>query len=259
MDNQPARKPGPRRWWLYLSIAAAIALTAYFLFPRATEGQSGAANPGAKSTGKGAAPKSSGKSGSGKAGGARATPVAAATARRGNLNIFVIGLGNVTAYYTVNLRARVDGQIVKVYFREGQMVKEGDPLIDIDPRPYQVQLVQAQGAMARDQANLDNARVDLVRYQNLIQQGAVTKQQLATQYATVKQDEGVVKSDEGAIESAQLQITYSHITAPLSGRIGLRAVDPGNLVQANGTTALATITQLQPIAIIFNMPEDNLP
>ncbi len=266
MDSQPVNKAKPRRWWIYISLLALIGLGAYLLFPRTTEGQSGgggsATGKGASATGTGtgkAGPGSKGGKSRGKGGANRVTPVAAAVARRGNLNIFVIGLGNVTAYNTVNLRARVDGQIMKVYFREGQMVKAGDPLLDIDPRPYEVQLVQAEGAIARDQANLENARVDLVRYQNLIQQGAVTKQQLDTQAATVKQDEGVVKSDQGAVENARLQITYSHITAPLSGRIGLRAVDPGNLVQAAGTAALATITQLQPIAMIFNMPEDNLP
>ena len=248
MNQRPARKLPVHRRWLILLGCLIVAGSAYFLATRTSKAQSTSAptKGSAKTAGKGK-------------GANRATPVAAAIARRGNLNIFVIGLGNVTAYNTVNLRARVDGQIMKVYFREGQMVREGDPLIDIDPRPYQVQLLQAQGSIARDQATLDNARVDLLRYQNLIQQGAVTKQQLDTQVATVKQDEGVVKSDEGAVESANLQINYSHITAPLSGRIGLRAVDPGNLVQAAGTAALATITQLQPIAMIFNMPEDYLP
>ncbi len=253
MGNPQEKNIGRRKWWIYGSVLAVVVLAGYGLFPRVTAGQPGG---GAESSGKGGS-KSSGKGGGKNA--ARPTPVSAATSRRGNLNIFVIGLGNVTAYNTVTVRARVDGQIMKVYFREGQMVRAGEPLIDIDPRPYQVQLTQAEGTMAKDEANLENARVDLTRYQNLVQQGAVTKQQLDTQVATVKQDEGVVKSDQGAIDNAKLQITYSHITAPLSGRIGLRGVDPGNLVQAAGTTTLATITQLQPIAMIFNMPEDNLP
>jgi multidrug efflux system membrane fusion protein len=254
--NPNTTNPNRRRWWFYAALVFTAGLLTYFLFPRVTAGQSAPAADG-KSSGKGSSAKGGGKGGKGAA--ARVTPVSAATVRRGNLNIFVIGLGNVTAYNTVSIRARVDGQIMKVYFREGQMVHAGEPLIDIDPRPYQVQLTTAEGTMAKDQANLDNARLDLVRYQNLIQQGAVTKQQLDTQAATVKQDEGVVKSDQGAIDNAKLQLVYSHITAPLSGRIGLRGVDPGNLVQAASTTALATITQLQPIAVLFNMPEDNLP
>ncbi len=249
MSSEPEKPNKQRRWWIWIASGLLILIAIYFLFPRHAESQSkGANNSTGKKTGKGA----------GKAG-PRAVPVAVAKAHRGDIPIYVTGLGNVTAYNTVTVRTRVDGELINVAFREGQMVKQGDPLAEIDPRPYQVQLTQAEGQMARDQATLENARIDLQRYLNLIQQNAVTRQQVDTQVATVKQSEGTVKSDQGAIDNARLQLTYCHIVSPLTGRIGLRAVDRGNIVHAADTTGLATITQLQPIAIIFNMPEDNLP
>jgi multidrug efflux system membrane fusion protein len=144
-----------------------------------------------------------------------------------------------------------------VYYTEGQLVKEGDPLVDLDPRPYQAQLMQYEGNLLRDQAALENARIDVTRYQTLIAKKAVTEQILATQKATVTQDEGTVKTDQGLIESVKLNITYCHITAPITGRLGLRLVDPGNYVQAASTTPLAVITQVQPISVIFTLAEDN--
>jgi membrane fusion protein, multidrug efflux system len=233
------------RWWLGVAIAAVVGIGLYFPIPRLGLGQS--------SSNQSKDPKKAGK------GADRALPVAAVATHKGDIDIYVTGLGSVTAYNTVTLKTRVDGQLDKVAFREGQSVKQGDVLAEIDPRPYQVQLTQAEGQMARDQATLDNANVDLQRYQNLIKTAAITKQQLDTQVATVKQTEGTVKNDQGAIDSARLQITYCTITAPLTGRIGLRTVDQGNIVHAADATGLAVITQLQPIAMIFNMPEDNLP
>jgi multidrug efflux system membrane fusion protein len=148
---------------------------------------------------------------------------------------------------------------MRVHYKEGDFVREGDPLVDIDPRPYQVQLEQAEGQLTKDQAALDNARVDLARYQTLVPKNAVPEQQLATQQATVRQDEGAVKIDQGQIDNAKLNLAYCHITAPITGRVGLRLVDPGNIVHAGDTTGLLVITQITPISVIFTIAEDQLP
>jgi len=159
----------------------------------------------------------------------------------------------------VMVKSRVDGQLMSVNYVEGQMLHAGDSLVEIDPRPYQAQLTQVEGQLARDQALLENARVDLERYQIANSKNAIPKQQLDTQVATVHQYEGTVKLDQGQVDTAKLQITYSHITAPFSGRVGLRLVDPGNIVHATDTNPLAVITQLQPITVIFSIAEDYLP
>jgi multidrug efflux system membrane fusion protein len=189
----------------------------------------------------------------------RAVPVVAALSHKGDMPVFLNGLGSVTAFYTVTVRTRVDGEIMKVTFEEGQTVKKGDVLVDIDPRPFQVQLEQAEGQMAKDQALLDNANIDLERYKVLFGQNAVPKQTLDTQVATVHQYEATIKSDKAAVDSAKLNLVYAHITSPITGRIGLRLADPGNVVHATDANGLAVITQLQPIAVIFNIAEDSLP
>jgi len=188
-----------------------------------------------------------------------AMPVVAAAAKTGNFPIYWNGLGSVTALYTVTVRTRVDGELFNVPIREGQMVAAGDLLAEIDPRPFQVQLLQAEGQKERDEAILANAKLDLERYRILYAQNAVPKQQFDTQIATVRQYEAIVKADEGAIENAKLQLTYAHIRSPIAGRVGLRLVDPGNIVHTSDQNGLLVITQLQPIGVIFNIAEDNLP
>ena len=188
-----------------------------------------------------------------------AVPVVVATARAGDLLVYLTGLGSVTAFHTVTVKSRVDGQLVNVTFREGQLVQEGDLLAEVDPRPFQVQLEQAQGQLARDQAQLDDARRTLQRYRRLHAEKVVSQQELDDQAAKAGQFQGAIQADQAAIDSAKLQLTYARITAPIGGRTGLRLVDPGNLVHANDANGVVVITQLQPIAVIFTIPEDNLP
>ncbi|WP_180538583.1 efflux RND transporter periplasmic adaptor subunit [Nevskia soli] len=198
---------------------------------------------------------------SGKAGGRRgaggAIPVAIATVKKGNIGEYINALGVVTPVATVTLQSRVTGQLMEIYYKEGQIVQKGAKLAKIDPRPYEAAVTQAQGQLERDQALLKNAQIDLERYKTAFEQHAIPEQQLATQQATVNQDAGTVKLDEGNLAAAQVNIVYTDIIAPVTGRVGLRTVDPGNIVQANGNVGI-TITQLQPITVIFNMSEDYL-
>jgi len=187
-----------------------------------------------------------------------AVPVSVATASRTDLPVRLTALGSVTAFNTVTVRPRVDGQLMRVLFQEGQFVQKGELLAEIDPRPFQVQLEQAEGQLARDQAQLANARVDLTRYETLLSEDSIARQNVDAQKSTVAQLEAALKVDQAAIDSARLNLTYSRITAPLSGRVGLRLVDVGNVVSASATTGLVVITQVDPIAVVFTLPEDAL-
>jgi membrane fusion protein, multidrug efflux system len=234
-------------WWVWVLLLVIVA-GGYWYYrgrnPQADAAAAGGKGPGGAGVG---------------AAGSFVVPVVVATATKGDLPVFLNGLGNVTAFNTVTVRSRVDGQIVKINFTEGQYVKQGDSLVEIDPRPYQVQLEQAQGQLAKDQAQLKNVQVDYERFKLLFQEGVIPKQQLDTQQAQVGTFEGAIKADNATIDNAKLQIMYSHITAPISGRVGLRLVDIGNMVHATDTNGLLVITQLQPIATLFSLPQDQLP
>jgi membrane fusion protein, multidrug efflux system len=239
---EPVRtlEPPPRpkaRGWLWAIVALLIAGIGYGLH-RAADRRA-AADAAARSA-------------------TRSVPVVAVPARRGDMPIALSGLGTVTAFNTVTVRSRVDGQLVKVAFQEGQFVKQGELLAEIDPRPFAAQLTQAEGQLARDQAQLKDARINLERYRQLLDKQFISKQQYDDQASSVGQFEGAVKTDEGAIANAKLQLAYSKITAPIGGRVGLRLVDVGNIVHATDSTGLLVITQVQPIAVVFTIPEDNL-
>ena len=189
----------------------------------------------------------------------RSVPITTATVRQGSIGVYINALGTVTPVYTATITSRVDGQIISVNYREGQMVRKGDVLIEVDPRPYQAALTQAQGTLAHDEALLNESRIDLDRYQLAFNRNAIAKQQLDDQTQTVKQYEGSVKNDQGTVASATTNLDYATIKAPIDGRVGLRLLDPGNIVTAGSTTPLVVITQLQPITIIFSVAEDYLP
>jgi len=231
-ENSSAHKS---RWWIWLIVAVVIVVIVV-LWQRS-------GSPDAKAGGDAAS---------------RPVMVTTAVAHQGDIGIYLNALGIVTPVYTVTVTGRVQGEITQVYYREGQMVRKGDSLVEIDPRPYQAALTQVEGQLAHDQAVLNEARIDLERYQQAFNRNAIAKQQLDDQQQVVLQDEGTVKNDEGQLANAKVNLVYTHITAPIAGRVGLRLVDPGNIVQANSTTGLVVITQLQPITVIFSIAEDHL-
>src|SRR5712671_454700 len=237
------------RWLWIVALAVVIAVGFwYFRGSRSSTEAQGPGGPGGAAAGKG-----QGRQGAGAGG--FVVPVVVASAQRGDLPVYFNGLGTVTAFNTVTVRSRVDGQITKINFTEGQFVHQGQDLVDIDSRPYQVQLEQAEGQLAKDQAQLRDVQVNYERYQLLYKEGVIPKQQMDTQGAQVGQIEGAIKGDQGLVEGAKLQ----RVIAPISGRIGLRLVDVGNIVHASDSNGLLVITQLQPIAVIFSLPQDQLP
>ena len=245
-NSTDSRKPGhyatenssthKSRWWIWLIFAVILVVVVVWWMRRG-------ASPEAKTAGDPAS---------------RPVLVSTAAAHQGDIGIYLNALGTVTPVYTVTVTSRVQGEITQVYYHEGQMVEKGDPLIEIDPRPYQASLTQVEGQLAHDTAVLNEAKIDLERYQQAFTRNAIAKQQLDDQQQVVLQDEGTVKNDEGQLANAKVNLVYTHITAPIAGRVGLRLVDPGNIVQANSSTALVVITQLQPITVIFSIAEDHL-
>jgi multidrug efflux system membrane fusion protein len=239
-DIPPIRRAGIAKRWAWLAIFLVLIVVGYFFLTRPS---------GARTTPVEASSPAHGA----------VVPVSAAPAKLGDLNRYVTAIGTVTAFNTVTVKTRVDGQLIKVAFTEGQIVHEGDLLAEIDPRPYQVQLAQAEGQLARDRASQINAKVTLERDRSLYADNVIARQDLDNQESAAGQYDGAIITDNANIDSAKLQLTYCRITSPLTGRIGLRLVDQGNMVHATDTQGLAVITQLQPIAVLFSIPEDDLP
>ena len=234
--GEPRRSNGGRHVWVWVLILLALVagVIAYQLHARSQ-----------------AASKDNGSN--------QTVTVGVATVEKKDVPYYLTGLGNVTPFNTVTVHSRVDGQLMSVNFREGQFVRAGDVLATIDERPFQVALNQAQGQLAKDTASQNDAKVDLNRYQQLWQEGVVARQQLDTQQATVGQFDGSIQSDRAQIDNAKLQLTYCRITSPIDGRVGLRLVDPGNIVHAADANGMLVITQVRPIAVVFTLPEDNIP
>lgn len=240
--DAPARRG--RKWVILVVLACLVGVGAWI-----AHGRQNPKGPQAAKTAGGA----------GAAQQARPVPVVVTQVRAGDLNVYLTALGSVAPLNTVTVKSRVDGELMRTHFTEGQLVHAGDVIAEIDPRPYQAQLVQAEGQLARDQANLMNARLDLDRYKRLADQEMIARQQLDTQQMVVNQAEAAMKVNAGAIEAIKLQLTYCRITAPITGRAGLRLVDPGNVIKASDPNGLVVITQLEPIAVVFSVPEDSLP
>jgi len=232
--EQASDRPAFLRGWRLWAIVAGVVLLALWFFFR-----SGKKDPGANLAG-------------------RPVPVAVTQARKGDMAVRLSGLGTVTALNNVTVKSRVDGQLVRVDFTEGQLVKEGQLLAEIDPRPFKVQLMQAEGQFAKDNAAFQNANADLRRFQSLVKQGIISSQQMDTQTSAVAQFEAALKADQATVESAKLNLVYSRITAPISGRVGLRLVDVGNIVKATDANGLVTIAPIQPINVVFAVPADNI-
>lgn len=259
LDTMQTKPAGSSRRWLWLLLVVVFGAAAYLIWgrnsqPASADGQTAASGQrDGKSGGKG------GRRGAGGAGPNSALPVGVTDAHAADVHIYLSGLGSVTPEATTTVKSRVDGQLMKIHFQEGQLVKAGALLAELDARPYQVLVTQAEGQLARDSALLRAAQIDLQRYQTLLAQDSIASQLVDTQAALVKQYGGTVKSDQGTLDNARLQLAYSHVTAPISGRLGLRQVDLGNIVHASDTNGVVIITQLQPITAIFSIPEDNIP
>lgn len=251
--------PAKSRWWIWLLVLGVLAIGIWYYRGSHSKAEAESTNARGNAAAGGPGGGGGGKGRGGAGGGSPVVPVVVATAQHGDLPVYFTGLGTVTAFNTVTVHTRVDGQLVSVAFKEGQFVHQGDVLAQIDPRPFQVILEQAEGQLAKDQAQRKDAEVNLERFKLLYGEGVIPKQQMDTQQSQVGQFDGAIKTDQATIDSAKLQLSYSHITAPISGRIGLRLVDAGNMVHAADPGGLLVITQLQPISVIFSLPQDQLP
>src|ERR1044071_1749571 len=234
----PVKQPRRRKPWLMLLVLLIAGVAGFLILQHRQKATVAAARPVPQPPG---------------------VAISTSVAQHGDIGVYINALGSVSPLCTVTVKSRVDGQLMSVNYREGQMVKQGDVLAEIDPRPFQAQLIQAQGQYDRDKALLENANIDLNRYQIAYSKNAIPKQQLDTQLATVHQYEGIVKIDQGQIDNVKVQLAYCQITSPISGRVGLRLVDPGNIVHAADTNGMLVITQLQPINVLFSVAEDYLP
>ncbi|MGH9682420.1 MAG: MdtA/MuxA family multidrug efflux RND transporter periplasmic adaptor subunit [Candidatus Acidiferrales bacterium] len=237
--REPQVRPPSRKRWLWVLIIVLLAIGAYAYYRVRSDAAANAAAAKARAN-------------------VPAVSVGVAPVRQRDVPYYLTALGTVIPYNTVTVHSRVDGELMKVYFKEGQFVRKGELLAEIDPRPYQVALEQAQGQLAKDEALQKDAQVDLGRYQTLWQEGVAPRQQVDTQQAVVGQSDGAIKADQAMIDTQKLQLTYSKITAPITGRVGLRLVDVGNIVHAADTTGMLVITQVQPIAVDFTLPEGNI-
>jgi multidrug efflux system membrane fusion protein len=244
-QHEKSPPPAPRRRskqkrgrWLIIALLLLVGVIGFLYFRRQERGTAASNKPPSSPPG---------------------VSISTAVAEQGSIGVYINALGSVTPLNTVTVKSRVDGQLMSVNYREGQMVHKDDVLAEIDPRPFQALLTQAEGQYERDKALLENAYIDLKRYQIAASKNAIPKQQLDTQVATVHQLEGTVKNDQGQIDTAKVQLVYCRITSPISGRVGLRLVDPGNIVHATDTTGMLVITQLQPITVLFSVAEDYLP
>lgn len=235
-SSQPAKK---RLWWIWVLVLVLFGLLFYWAMSHKQQGQMAMM--------------------SGRRGGGGAVSLVTATAHSGAIGLYLDAIGTVTPYYTATINPQVTGVIQQVHYREGQFVRKGDALVDIDPRPYAAQLAAAEGALQRDQSLLAAAQMDLERYKQAWSRNAIPRQTLEDQEKLVLQDQGTVKNDEGTVQYDKVELAYCHITAPIDGRVGLRLVDPGNLATANSSTPLVVVTQLQPITVIFTLAEDDLP
>lgn len=254
MVDHSKQSPGPRksrRWLFGLLMVLVVAVLCWWFWPAKKSPESGAAAPAS-------AGRSAGSARPGFGGSAEPTPVRVADVVTGDFPVYYKALGTVTAINTVNVRSRVAGELVKVNFQEGQRVKAGDLLAEIDPRSYEIALQQAQGTLAQNQAQLKNAQIDLQRYKDLFAEDSIARQTLDTQQALVGQYQGTIQTNQAAVNDAKLNLDFTRIRAPIAGRLGLRQLDIGNLVAANDTSALVVITQVQPITVAFTLPESEL-